>query len=107
MVEKSLTELRAALDARKVSAVELAQESLAAIETARELNAFIDVNAEPTLAAAKAAHARLARGESGPLVGLPIAYKDVFVTRDWASTAGSKMLKGYQSPFDATVVERL
>ena len=107
MVEKSLTELRAALDARKVSAVELAQESLAAIEAARELNAFIDVNAEPTLAAAKAADARLARGESGPLVGLPIAHKDVFVTRDWASTAGSKMLKGYQSPFDATVVERL
>ncbi|HTJ93255.1 MAG TPA: Asp-tRNA(Asn)/Glu-tRNA(Gln) amidotransferase subunit GatA [Pararobbsia sp.] len=107
MAEKSLTELRAALDARKVSAVELAQESLAAIEAARELNAFVDVNPEPTLAAAKAADARLARGESGPLVGLPIAHKDVFVTREWASTAGSKMLNGYRSPFDATVVERL
>ncbi|RKP59360.1 Asp-tRNA(Asn)/Glu-tRNA(Gln) amidotransferase subunit GatA [Pararobbsia silviterrae] len=107
MVEKSLTALRTALDTRQVSAVELAQESLAAIEAARELNAFIDVNPEPTLAAAKAADARLARGESGPLVGLPIAHKDVFVTRDWRSTAGSKMLDSYRSPFDATVVERL
>ena len=107
MVEMSLTELRAALAARSVSAVELAQESLAAIEAARELNAFIDVDAAPTLAAARAADARLARGDDAPLLGLPIAHKDVFVTREWKSTAGSKMLAGYQSPFDATVVERL
>jgi aspartyl-tRNA(Asn)/glutamyl-tRNA(Gln) amidotransferase subunit A len=107
MVEKSLTELRAALAARTVSAVELARESLAAIDAARELNAFIGVDAAPTLAAAEAADARLARGDTSPLLGLPIAHKDVFVTRGWNSTAGSKMLEGYRSPFDATVVERL
>jgi aspartyl-tRNA(Asn)/glutamyl-tRNA(Gln) amidotransferase subunit A len=107
MVEKSLTELRAALAARSVSAVELARESLAAIEAASELNAFIGIDAAHTLAAAEAADARLARGDASPLLGLPIAHKDVFVTRGWPSTAGSKMLEGYQSPFDATVVERL
>ncbi len=107
MVEMSLTELRAALAARSVSAVELAQASLAAIEAARDLNAFIDVDRAPTLAAARAADARLAQGDDAPLLGLPIAHKDVFVTRDWQSSAGSKMLAGYRSPFDATVVERL
>ncbi|MDI7066557.1 amidase, partial [Klebsiella pneumoniae] len=44
---------------------------------------------------------------AGPLVGLPIAHKDVFVTKGWRSTAGSKMLSNYESPFDATVVARL
>ncbi len=107
MVEMSLTELRAALAARTVSAAELARESLAAIEAASELNAFIGVDAAQTLASAEAADARLARGDTSPLLGLPIAHKDVFVTRGWPSTAGSKMLEGYQSPFDATVVERL
>jgi aspartyl-tRNA(Asn)/glutamyl-tRNA(Gln) amidotransferase subunit A len=107
MVEKSLTELRAALAARTVSAVELARESLAAIEAASELNAFIGIDAAQTLAAAEAADVRLGRGDTSPLLGLPIAHKDVFVTRGWHSTAGSKMLEGYQSPFDATVVERL
>ena len=45
-------------------------------------------------------------GAAGPLTGVPLAHKDIFVTRDWTSTAGSKMLSGYISPFDATVVEQ-
>ena len=61
---------------------------------------------ELTLAQAKQADARIALGEITPLTGLPIAHKDIFVTRDWTSTAGSKMLSGYTSPFDATVVEQ-
>ncbi|MGI4862233.1 MAG: Asp-tRNA(Asn)/Glu-tRNA(Gln) amidotransferase subunit GatA [Janthinobacterium lividum] len=107
MHDKSLTELRAALDAREFSAVELAEHHLARIAAAADLNAFIDVDPAVTLAAARAADARLAAGERGPLLGLPLAHKDVFVTRDWRSTAGSKMLADYRSPFDATVVERL
>ncbi|MGI4983609.1 MAG: Asp-tRNA(Asn)/Glu-tRNA(Gln) amidotransferase subunit GatA [Janthinobacterium lividum] len=107
MHDKSLTELRAALDAREFSAVELAEHHLARIAAATDLNAFIDVDPDVTLAAARAADARLAAGERGPLLGLPLAHKDVFVTRDWRSTAGSKMLAQYRSPFDATVVERL
>ena len=107
MHEKSLTELRAALAAKGCSAVELAQLYLKRIEVANSLNAFVQVDADLTLEQAKAADALLHTGHAGPLVGLPIAHKDVFVTRGWRSTAGSKMLANYTSPFDATVVERL
>ncbi|WJF90150.1 Asp-tRNA(Asn)/Glu-tRNA(Gln) amidotransferase subunit GatA [Paraburkholderia bonniea] len=107
MHEKNLTELRAALAAKECSAVELAQHYLQRINAATHLNAFIQVDASLTLAQAKAADAQLADGSAGPLTGIPIAHKDVFVTRGWHATAGSKMLAGYTSPFDATVVERL
>lgn len=107
MHEKSLTELRAALAAKECSAVELAQLYLKRIDAANSLNAFIQVDADLTLAQAKAADALLHAGHGGPLTGLPIAHKDVFVTKGWRSTAGSKMLSNYESPFDATVVERL
>ena len=52
------------------------------------------------------ADAQLARGNAGMLTGVPIAHKDIFVTCGWPSTAGSKMLSGYNSPFDASVVEQ-
>jgi aspartyl-tRNA(Asn)/glutamyl-tRNA(Gln) amidotransferase subunit A len=107
MHDKSLTELARALATKEISAAELAQHYLARIEAARELNAFIEVEPERTLEAARAADARIAAGNAGPLTGVPVAHKDVFVTRGWHSTAGSKMLAGYESPFDATVVERL
>ena len=95
------------LEDRQVSAVELANVFLARIERYRGLNAFLDVRPELTLQQAQAADARRARGQRGALLGMPIAHKDIFVTRGWASTAGSRMLEGYLSPFDATVVERL
>ncbi len=107
MHEKSLTELRAALDAKQCSAVELAQTYLKRIDDHKALNAFVHVDAQLTLAQAQAADALIAAGNAGPLTGLPIAHKDVFVTRNWRSTAGSKMLENYTSPFDATVVERI
>ena len=111
MHDKSLTELRAALDARDTSAVELAEHHLQRIEAATALNAFISVDREATLAAARAADVRLGNGEGAAtgaaLLGIPLAHKDVFVTRDWPSTAGSRMLETYRSPFDATVVARL
>jgi len=102
----SLRELREALEAKRVSSVELAEECLRRV-AASELNAFIDVQPERTLAQAREADARRARGERGPLLGVPIAHKDVFVTRGWRTTAASKMLGDYVSPFDAAVVERL
>ena len=102
----SLRELRTRLDERQVSAVELAEECLRRV-AASDLNAFIDVQAERTLAQAREADARLDRGERGPLLGVPVAHKDVFVTRGWRTTAASKMLERYVSPFDAAVVERL
>ncbi|WP_250449996.1 Asp-tRNA(Asn)/Glu-tRNA(Gln) amidotransferase subunit GatA [Caballeronia sp. ATUFL_M2_KS44] len=107
MHQKSLTELRAALDSKEISAVELAQSYLQRIEAAKDLNAFIGVDRELTLEQARAADAAIAQGSAGALTGLPIAHKDVFVTRGWTSTAGSHMLENYASPFDATVVDRL
>lgn len=102
----SLRELRDNLEAKRVSAVELAEESLRRV-AASELNAFIDVQPELTLAQAREADSRRARGERGALLGVPIAHKDVLVTRGWRTTAASKMLENYVSPFDAAVVERL
>ena len=105
MHKLTLTELSTQLKNKKISALELAQLYLDRIASSH-LNAFIDVQPELTLAQAKHADDSIARGEVTPLTGLPIAHKDIFVTRDWTSTAGSKMLSGYTSPFDATVVEQ-
>ena len=107
MFEKSVAELGCALSAKQVSAVELAKLYLDRIERHKDLNAFLDLRPDVTLAQARAADMRIARGEATPLTGVPIAHKDIFVTRDFASTASSRMLKGYMSPFDATVVENL
>ncbi|EYC49764.1 glutamyl-tRNA amidotransferase [Hylemonella gracilis str. Niagara R] len=103
----SVAELAAQLRQKKVSAVEAAQHFLKRIHTHQGLAAFLALDEEATLAQARAADARLAAGDTAPLLGVPIAHKDIFVTRDFPSTAGSKMLTGYRSPFDATVVARL
>lgn len=101
----TLTELSSQLKNKQVSATELAQLYLHRI-AASTLNAFTGMNPELTLEQAKDADARIARGDHTPLTGIPLAHKDIFVTRGWPSTAGSKMLAGYNSPFDATVVEQ-
>ena len=103
----TVAQLATLLSARKISAVETAQHFLARATAHSELGAFLDLQPEITLAQARAADARLAAGSAGPLTGVPLAHKDIFVTRDFATTAGSRMLKGYHSPFDATVVARL
>ena len=105
--KSSLTELRAALDSKKISAVELAECFLERAESYADLNAFLHVDRALTLAQAHAADAQIATGNVTVLTGIPIAHKDIFVTRDWRTTAGSKMLGNYVSPFDATVVEKL
>ena len=103
----SIAELSAQLRDRKVSAVETAQHFLSRIHAQTALGAFVDVNDEATLAQARAADAALAAGSAGAMAGVPIAHKDIFVTQDFVSTAGSRMLAGYRSPFDATVVSKL
>ena len=90
-----------------LSSVEVTQHFLARIESQKNLGAFLATDADVSLAQARAADARLAAGERTPLLGVPLAHKDVFVTRDFPSTAGSKMLENYRSPFDATVVRKL
>ena len=103
----TLASLQGALNAGKLSALELAQDCLKQVQAHQALNAFVHVEPELTLTQARAADAIRAQGNAGPLTGIPIAHKDVFVTQGWRSTAGSSMLKDYVSPFDATVVQKL
>ncbi len=105
--QRSLAELSSALGTGEVSSVELTRHLLDRVAEHRALGAFLSVDEAGALAQAQAADARRARGEAGPLTGVPLAHKDVFVTRALPSTAGSRMLDGYRSPYDATVVARL
>ena len=98
--------LAALLQKKELSAVELATRMLARLG-GNPHHAFLNVDSEVTLAQARGADARIAAGERSPLLGIPIAHKDIFVTKDFPTTAGSRMLEGYRSPFNATVVQRL
>lgn len=105
--EKSLAELSISLAKGEVTSVELTNYFLSRIDHYADLNAYLDVNNELSLEQAKQADKLLQSGNAGPLTGIPLAHKDVFVTKGWKSTAGSMMLENYVSPFDATVVEKL
>ncbi|WP_374481527.1 Asp-tRNA(Asn)/Glu-tRNA(Gln) amidotransferase subunit GatA [Zoogloea sp.] len=108
MIESSLKDIAAALRDKKVSAVELATESFSRIEAGNaRINAFVTVDRDGALAAAKAADERLATGTAGPLTGIPLAHKDVFCTEGVLTTCGSKMLSNFVSPYDAHVVSLL
>jgi len=108
MIDSSLKDIAAALRDRKVSAVELATESLARIDAGNpKINAFVTLDRDGALAAARAADARLAAGNGGPLTGIPLAHKDVFCTEGVLTTCGSKMLSNFVSPYDAHVVSLL
>jgi aspartyl-tRNA(Asn)/glutamyl-tRNA(Gln) amidotransferase subunit A len=95
------------LAAKEVSSKELTQYFLDRIEAGKHLNAYLDVNAHLSLEQAFKADKLISSGKAGRLTGIPIAHKDVFVTRGWKTTAASKILAAYQSPFDATVVANL
>ncbi|MCF8204469.1 MAG: Asp-tRNA(Asn)/Glu-tRNA(Gln) amidotransferase subunit GatA [Methylotenera sp.] len=106
--DMGVAELAAALQTRAVSSREATQALLDRIAAHDQaLGAFLHVDAEGALARAAAADAARAAGSAGPLAGVPIAHKDIYVTADMPTTAGSRILAGYRSPFDATVVARL
>jgi aspartyl-tRNA(Asn)/glutamyl-tRNA(Gln) amidotransferase subunit A len=102
-----ITLMAKALAAKEVSSTELTQYFLDRIEAGKRWNAFLDVNTHLSLEQANKADKLIAIGKAGKLTGIPLAHKDVFVTRGWKSTAASKILAGYQSPFDAAVVSNL
>jgi aspartyl-tRNA(Asn)/glutamyl-tRNA(Gln) amidotransferase subunit A len=107
MINASLKDLAAALAGKKISSAELATLFLERIGARNpQLNAFITVDREKSLAMARAADARIARGEAGPLTGIPLAHKDIFCAEGWLTTCGSKMLSNFVSPYDATVIAR-
>lgn len=109
LIHKTAAELAEMLAAGTTTSVEITQahlDRIAAVDGA--LNAFLHVNAAVSLEAAKASDARRAAGASlSPLDGVPIAIKDVLVTTDMPSTSGSKILEGWMSPYDATVVTKV
>ncbi len=108
MINASLVELRRALDGGQISSVELATlflDRIAALDP--QLNAFITVDRDGALAAARDADACIARGEAGALTGIPLAHKDLFCTEGVLTTCASKMLSNFVSPYDAHVVSLL
>ncbi|MCG6975108.1 MAG: Asp-tRNA(Asn)/Glu-tRNA(Gln) amidotransferase subunit GatA [Acidiferrobacterales bacterium] len=107
MYRKTVAELASALATKAVSSTELTQLYLDRISAHQELNAFITVDADNALAAAKVADTRLAKGDAGALTGVPMAHKDIFCTDGVLTTCGSRMLSEFVSPYNATVVEKL
>jgi len=105
--EMSLSTLAQALRSRHVSALEATEHFLARMRQHQHLGAFLAVDEDASRAQARQADGRLAAGSTAALEGVPLAHKDIFVTRDFPTTAGSRMLAGYRSPFDATVVRKL
>ncbi len=107
MFNASLKQLSLQLAGKKISSTELTTEFLNRIKALNpEYNAFITVNEEISLAQAQAADKILASGQAGQLTGIPIAQKDIFCTKGWLTTCGSKMLSNFVSPYDAGVIER-
>ncbi len=105
--QATLRQLCDGLAAGKFSSTEVTQEFINKInELNTTLNCFISVDAERSLAQARAADALRAAGKAQPLTGIPIAQKDIFCTKGWLTTCGSKMLSNFVSPYDAHVIER-
>jgi aspartyl-tRNA(Asn)/glutamyl-tRNA(Gln) amidotransferase subunit A len=103
----TLAEARDALAAGKLSSLELTKAYLAAMERARALNAYIAETPEQALAMARASDARIARGEAGPLEGLPIGVKDLYATKGVHTQACSHILDGFKPTYESTVTAQL
>ncbi|MBK3775200.1 Asp-tRNA(Asn)/Glu-tRNA(Gln) amidotransferase subunit GatA [Azospirillum sp. YIM DDC1] len=102
--------MAAALDGlakKEFTAVELTEAHVKAVETIRPLNAFITETPEQALTMAKASDARRAKGEAGPMEGLPIAVKDLFCTKGVPTTAASHILDGFKPEYESTVTSNL
>ncbi|WP_026606082.1 Asp-tRNA(Asn)/Glu-tRNA(Gln) amidotransferase subunit GatA [Methylocapsa acidiphila] len=107
LTDLSLADARRALLNKEVSAVDLAKAQIAAIEQARALNAFIKETPEVALAMAADSDARIARGEAGPLEGVPLGIKDLYCTAGVQTTAASHILEGFTPAYESTVSANL
>ncbi|MFB6892331.1 Asp-tRNA(Asn)/Glu-tRNA(Gln) amidotransferase subunit GatA [Kitasatospora sp. NPDC056327] len=109
LIRYTAAETATAVAKGEVSAVEVAQAHLDRIEAVdQKVNAFLHVDTEGALSAARAVDEKRARGEElGPLAGVPLALKDVFTTKGVPTTCGSKILEGWIPPYDATLTSRL
>ncbi|HLD01931.1 MAG TPA: Asp-tRNA(Asn)/Glu-tRNA(Gln) amidotransferase subunit GatA [Patescibacteria group bacterium] len=104
----TITQARKDLTEKKYSSVELTEQFLKRIETLdAKIHAFLAVCRNEALTAAKAADKQIADGKSLPLLGIPIALKDIYLTKGIRTTAGSKVLENYIPQYDATAVTKL
>jgi len=107
MINASLKDLAAALGAKQISSVELTQLFLDRIHRLNpDINAYITLDADRSLAQAAAADVRIAQGNAGPLTGIPFAQKDIFCAKGWRTTCGSKMLENFVAPYDAHIISQ-
>ncbi|MDG1096745.1 MAG: Asp-tRNA(Asn)/Glu-tRNA(Gln) amidotransferase subunit GatA [Methylophilaceae bacterium] len=105
MINQSLKNLSQLLASKAVSSVEMTQTFLDRIRQYNpDINAYITVDEEKSLAQAKAADANIAAGTATALTGIPFAQKDIFCAKDWKTTCGSKMLENFIAPYDAHVI---
>ncbi len=108
MHNKTIAELSAGLKAGEFSSEEITRHFLGRIESLDSTyNSFVTVTADQAIEQAKAADARIAAGESGPLTGIPLGQKDIFCTKGVRTACGSKMLDKFISPYDANVIEKM
>ncbi len=108
MTSKTLAELAAGLRNKEFSSVELTRDLLGRVQAAQPaLNALISVTGDAAIAQAQAADREIAAGRAGPLTGMPLIHKDIFCTEGVRTSCGSRMLDGFVSPYDATVVAKL
>lgn len=109
LIRYTAAETASAIAKGEVSAVEVAQAHLDRIGAVdKKVNAFLHVDTEGALSAARAVDDKRAKGEElGPLAGVPLALKDVFTTKGVPTTCGSKILEGWIPPYDATLTTRL
>ena len=104
MFEKTVAELSAALRRKDISSVELTRLFLERVNRYKDLNAFITVDPERSLAQARDADGLIAKSAGGAIAGIPVAQKDIFCANGWLTTCGSKMLSNFVAPYDATAI---
>jgi aspartyl-tRNA(Asn)/glutamyl-tRNA(Gln) amidotransferase subunit A len=107
MINSSLKQFSQMLAKKEICSVELTQAFLKRIDALNpNINAYITLDKDKTLAQAKLADARIAAGKAEPLTGIPIAQKDIFCAQGWRTTCGSKMLETFIAPYDAHVISQ-
>src|SRR5438034_1261435 len=107
LTSMTIAEAKAGLASKSFTSLELTDAHLAAIEAARSLNAFVLETPDQARAMAQAADAKIAKGEGGPLAGIPLGIKDLFATKDVRTTACSKILGNFVPPYESTVTSQL
>src|SRR4051794_22509643 len=103
----TIAEAREGLAKKSFTSRELTDAHMVAIEAGRALNAFVQETPELAQSMAREADARIAKGEGGPLGGIPLGVKDLFATKGVRTTAGSKILGNFVPPYESTVTSQL